>query len=270
MGSKESCISQNITLLASVGGYAKDTKRSIAFFQALFKHKAYTSTQQFLFMHDDIGKMPKEIKDMLPSDFNLDVVPHPKVMLPDTPQTWLRQFAQLKFISQLLESGKRMKCNPNLKYYIMMDNDVTINFLEIENVLNKYMPFYKNAIGGTIVYNYLDTGYIGGGVIFMTRKAVLTVCAYILNIGHFPGSLLPGINKLNPMANVDVYIAAIVQNLGGEIIHLPGAYTRSSYCGYPLEYVTPPIIASQHSYGEDKPTLPQHDEVLEFMLNFEG
>merc|ERR1711991_807382 len=163
-----------------------------------------------------------------------------------------------------------MKVNPHLKYYISTDNDVTINFAKVEDVLNKYMPHDKIMVGGTITYNYVHDGYPGGGVLFLTRKAILSICDYILSISHFPGSLIPTekTKRANPMNNVDIYISALVSSLGGEIINLPGAYSRSPYCGYPRQYLVAPIIAAQHSMGKANADTPQHEDVLEFMLNF--
>jgi hypothetical protein len=261
---------QETTILISVMGYHKDTDRSIAFFKALFKHKVYSKRHKFLFMHDDKGIMPKEIKEAKPLAFNLEVVPHPQVSA--SSNSWLRKFAQLKYIAVVLEAGKRMKANPHLKYFIATDNDVTINFAKVEGVLNKYMPHYKIIMGGTITYNYVHSGYPGGGVLFLTRKAVLSICNYILSTSHFPGSLIPTENpkRSNPMKNIDVYLSALVYTLGGEIINLPGAYSRSPYCGYPRKYLVAPIIAAQHSMGKANPDMPQHEDVLAFMLNFTG
>lgn len=261
---------QNITLLVGVMGYSKDTKRSVAFFRALFKHKVYRSSQQFLFMHDDEGKMPEGIQKFKPVGFNLQVLPHAKVNIKS--EIWSRNFAQLKYLALVLEAAKRMKNSPHLKHHIIVDNDVTINFLKIEDVLKKYLPYDKCMIGGTITYNYLYTGYTGGGVVFMTRKAVLSVSDYILKSGNFPGSLIPSETKkaVNPMSNIDIFLAGLIHNLGGEIVSIPRTYSRSPYSGYPLKYISYPIIAAQHSYGEGNKHLPQHDEVLEFMLNFTG
>ena len=265
----QSCKEPIHSIIHGTVSYEDGINSTVAWFRAISVNNASCKVKHLL-VWDSEGIRPNGV----PDDIDLDVIPHPRGIVPDLMMAY--RFAQVKYFALLMEIAKRMDENERITHCVLTDTDSFINLPIAEEILRRYMPHGSLFIGGDHVDQAIEGGYVGSGFSFYTRDLVFAIRAYsVSHFGNFPGNFIYSIDdhvsstQKNPLENFDVAISSLTRSLGGTIVQLPGAYHQNAYCELPRGYLHWPILATQGAFTKKTPWLPQHDEVLGFMLGAE-